>query len=192
VFIHPAPPTPVELITGGAQSRVMEHLVAIVEDELADTGHLQLGVRLYPLGGSATVTLSQTSRHIVAMLEGDEEASRRVPKPANAARANERRREFDHAGEAVAATRQLLLPWLDVLVLAAPSQVGADRHLPAIRSWPRLKGGSVDTSVAARWSRDPSGMHELRWWDGSQWTGYVTDAGAVTVDASTAVPPNFG
>jgi hypothetical protein len=35
----------------------------------------------------------------------------------------------------------------------------------------------------ASWCPDPSGRHELRFWDGSEWTAYVSDAGTTASDA---------
>lgn len=32
------------------------------------------------------------------------------------------------------------------------------------------------------WLPDPSGRHELRWWDGAQWTEHVSDAGETSTD----------
>jgi hypothetical protein len=34
--------------------------------------------------------------------------------------------------------------------------------------------------TGAGWSSDPSGAHELRYWDGEQWTDHVSDGGAMT------------
>ncbi|MGH9136051.1 MAG: DUF2510 domain-containing protein [Acidimicrobiales bacterium] len=47
---------------------------------------------------------------------------------------------------------------------------------------------------APGWHVDPSGRHQLRWWDGSTFTDQVADAGAVTTDpgvapAYAAAPP---
>ncbi|MBP7973032.1 MAG: PH domain-containing protein [Candidatus Nanopelagicales bacterium] len=39
-------------------------------------------------------------------------------------------------------------------------------------------------SVAAAWLADPSGDHELRYWDGSSWTDHVSDGGV----SGTSVP----
>ena len=33
-----------------------------------------------------------------------------------------------------------------------------------------------------RWAADPAGRHELRWWDGDQWTSHVADGGTTSVD----------
>ena len=43
--------------------------------------------------------------------------------------------------------------------------------------------------TAAGWFRDPTGRHELRWWDGGIWSEYVADAGTVSVDPAGADPP---
>jgi hypothetical protein len=34
----------------------------------------------------------------------------------------------------------------------------------------------------AQWARDPTGRHDYRYWDGTQWTGHVMDGGALPVD----------
>lgn len=39
------------------------------------------------------------------------------------------------------------------------------------------------------WQPDPMGRHELRWWDGQQWTDHVSDQGATSLDPMQAVPP---
>src|SRR3546814_19344341 len=36
--------------------------------------------------------------------------------------------------------------------------------------------------TAAAWHPDPTGKHELRYWDGSQWTEHVSDGGNVSAD----------
>jgi hypothetical protein len=38
----------------------------------------------------------------------------------------------------------------------------------------------ASTSPAAGWHPDPSGRHELRWWDGARWTTTVHDQGVTT------------
>ena len=42
------------------------------------------------------------------------------------------------------------------------------------RAWSKI--------VPAAWLHDPSGRHELRYWDGSQWTSSVSDGGEQTED----------
>ena len=41
--------------------------------------------------------------------------------------------------------------------------------------------------TAAAWHPDPTGRHELRYWDGSQWTEHVSDGGVVS--SSPLQPP---
>ena len=36
--------------------------------------------------------------------------------------------------------------------------------------------------IAGRWAPDPSGRHELRYWDGQRWTDDVSDNGVETFD----------
>ncbi len=36
--------------------------------------------------------------------------------------------------------------------------------------------------IPAAWLADPSGRHELRYWDGSRWTSSVSDGGEQTED----------
>jgi uncharacterized RDD family membrane protein YckC len=43
-----------------------------------------------------------------------------------------------------------------------------------------------------RWSPDPLGRHEYRYWDGSQWTEHVSDNGMVATDPPIAPPPGSG
>ena len=38
------------------------------------------------------------------------------------------------------------------------------------------------TPVPAQWYPDPSGRHELRYWEGSHWTGHVSDQGVTSLD----------
>lgn len=35
---------------------------------------------------------------------------------------------------------------------------------------------------SGRWSADPSGRHQLRWWDGGSWTASVSDDGVPSQD----------
>lgn len=49
-----------------------------------------------------------------------------------------------------------------------------------IGSFPPPTNGAV-----AAWVSDPAGRHQLRYWDGSTWTDYVSDHGATGTDAHT-------
>src|SRR5262245_27902824 len=40
----------------------------------------------------------------------------------------------------------------------------------------------------ANWYPDPSGRHQLRYWDGTRWTENVSNAGVVTRDDPVASP----
>ncbi len=46
-------------------------------------------------------------------------------------------------------------------------------------------------TVAAGWHTDPTGGHELRYWDGTAWTAHVSDQGAAATDplATDGPPP---
>jgi hypothetical protein len=37
-------------------------------------------------------------------------------------------------------------------------------------------------SVEPRWAQDPTGRHQLRWWDGTAWTPHVSDGGVTALD----------
>ena len=41
----------------------------------------------------------------------------------------------------------------------------------------------------AGWWQDPTGRHELRYFDGNEWTAHVSDQGAPSQDPVTAPPP---
>ncbi len=43
-------------------------------------------------------------------------------------------------------------------------------------------GSMSPGATPAAWHPDPTGRHELRYWDGLQWSEHVSDAGAATVD----------
>jgi hypothetical protein len=43
--------------------------------------------------------------------------------------------------------------------------------------------GVICRPPAGAWHPDPSGRHELRWWDGARWTDAVSDRGQVSADA---------
>ena len=41
---------------------------------------------------------------------------------------------------------------------------------------------AVLAAPAGAWQPDPSGQHELRWWDGNRWTENVSDGGHPSTD----------
>lgn len=41
----------------------------------------------------------------------------------------------------------------------------------------------------AHWAADPTGRHAHRYWDGSEWTDHVADAGVPTIDPLVPAPP---
>lgn len=43
--------------------------------------------------------------------------------------------------------------------------------------------------TGAAWHPDPTGRHELRWWDGTRWSEHVSDHGIVADDPATAPRP---
>jgi hypothetical protein len=46
----------------------------------------------------------------------------------------------------------------------------------------RPAAASGTTASAAGWFPDPSGRHQLRYWDGTTWTGHVRDQDVAGVD----------
>lgn len=48
---------------------------------------------------------------------------------------------------------------------------------------------STSTATEGRWSADPFGRYEMRWWDGSTWTEHVSYGGKQMVDPLGTAPP---
>jgi Protein of unknown function (DUF2510) len=67
-------------------------------------------------------------------------------------------------------------------VLAVVVAVRRDRARRALLAPAIQTGTSVQGAVPAGWFADPSGRHELRYWDGQRWTEQVSDRGTQTVD----------
>jgi Protein of unknown function (DUF2510) len=74
---------------------------------------------------------------------------------------------------------------------AANNELGYLRPAYAqLQQWAGQVTGAADSTVAyptdqpvdAQWHPDPSGRHQLRYWDGSDWTAHVSDDGVVTRD----------
>jgi hypothetical protein len=43
-------------------------------------------------------------------------------------------------------------------------------------------GYTTDAGSPAQWHPDPSGHHQLRWWDGANWSDQVSDDGVASSD----------
>lgn len=50
----------------------------------------------------------------------------------------------------------------------------------------------ASANPAAKWYPDPLGRHELRYWDGGQWTDHVSSSGTTAVDPLDAPPVPVG
>jgi hypothetical protein len=48
---------------------------------------------------------------------------------------------------------------------------------------------AASTAVPAAWLADPTGRHQLRYWDGTAWTGHVADAGIAAEDPLASTTP---
>lgn len=55
---------------------------------------------------------------------------------------------------------------------------------PAVASSPTA-GYGVGTSIPPQWHSDPTGRHELRFWDGTDWSDDVADRGVTSKDVRT-------
>ena len=61
------------------------------------------------------------------------------------------------------------------------SVAGPERPAPKAQG----AGGMSDDMTLAGWHKDPSGRHELRFWDGDRWTEHVVDEGIPGLDHPT-------
>lgn len=68
------------------------------------------------------------------------------------------------------------LPWGTNVFPVAP---GGHRVRVAFKYVFMWSGGAAP---AAGWHPDPTGRHELRYWDGRQWTADVSDQGVTSTD----------
>jgi uncharacterized membrane protein YhaH (DUF805 family) len=71
-----------------------------------------------------------------------------------------------------------LLYWLAQKGTAGPNEYGSDPKEPTI--------DTTRSAVAAGWMTDPSGRHQLRYWDGAMWTQSVADNGTQAIDPLSA------
>ncbi len=67
-----------------------------------------------------------------------------------------------------------------------PSQRRGHRH--AAVGMRNLRAMSDTPQSPATWHPDPLGRHELRYWDGTQWTEHVSDSGRQGIDPPTSPP----
>jgi len=75
---------------------------------------------------------------------------------------------------------ELAIIFVTVLIILGPTLT------IALVVWLVAKGRSASTThTPATWAADPSGRHELRYWNGSTWTVHVSDGGAQSEDPLT-------
>jgi Protein of unknown function (DUF2510) len=83
-----------------------------------------------------------------------------------------------------------------VLAWAALGRVGelSSGHLQGRQNWPHMSPVGLGeppfepppvtpNEVPPSWQPDPARRHDLRWWDGTQWTDHVVDAGRLSLDS---------
>jgi 5-methylcytosine-specific restriction endonuclease McrA len=66
----------------------------------------------------------------------------------------------------------------DMPTIAEAGVAGRDNSQPT----PPSNSASVDRAGRAAWLPDPGRQHQLRWWDGTQWTAHVADGGTAAED----------
>ena len=62
-------------------------------------------------------------------------------------------------------------------------------HLTGSSTAASPAAGYPATPVGSQWHADPSERHELRFWDGTQWTEHVADRGVTSTDCEGSSPP---
>lgn len=79
------------------------------------------------------------------------------------------------------------LGWIVALVMAfdrhryVPVSSTVTVYTPPAASLP-MAAPAMQPPVEGRWHPDPTGRHQLRWWDGQVWTERVMDGDTETVD----------
>jgi hypothetical protein len=78
-------------------------------------------------------------------------------------------------------------PWLVFLqgpirVTDPGSAMGPAGAMPVAAVPGAVAAPVAGPAAAAAWHPDPSGRHELRYFDGAQWTEHVSDQGAASID----------
>jgi hypothetical protein len=67
-----------------------------------------------------------------------------------------------------------------------PSQPFGTGNVAAPAQSAPTSGGASVPNPPANWYKDPSGRHELRYWNGSAWTEHVADGGRQSIDPPRA------
>lgn len=67
-----------------------------------------------------------------------------------------------------------------------PRVLAEIKGAPPRKVWGAPPGKAWSKIVPAGWLADPSGRHELRYWDGRQWTASVSDGGEQSQDPLSA------
>jgi hypothetical protein len=67
----------------------------------------------------------------------------------------------------------------------------ADAPDDIVQTLPSRPRRSRDFTEDAAWRADPTGRHELRFWDGSEWTAYISGAGTTGSD-TVLIPSTVG
>ena len=69
--------------------------------------------------------------------------------------------------------------WVIVTLIAPP--IGLIAYAATRPRYVALAKAADQAAVAA-WHADPTGRHQLRYWDGSAWTNHISNEGAVGQD----------
>ncbi len=76
-----------------------------------------------------------------------------------------------------------LILFFGAVLLAVVVAVRRSRARPRPAAAAFQTGGPGYGAAAAGWFADPSGRHQLRYWNGARWTEHVSDSGTQSVEA---------
>jgi hypothetical protein len=109
-------------------------------------------------------------------------------KPFNGPASRNWRKEWEKSEKAKSAAQREADERAAQAAIAAFTQAQAVDQAPAVdaASAPPPPPPVVDAVPADR-RADPTGRHELRYWDGSRWTDHVSDSGATSQDPFDAL-----
>lgn len=96
-------------------------------------------------------------------------------------RANSRLRAADEEVRRLRYELGVLSRWSNSTPAAAPSALPPPGEQPPAVPLSG-EGYPLTSPVAANWFADPRMRHQLRYWDGTSWTGHVADNGLVSRD----------